>query len=68
MARIEDTDSAFEIWRRLHEQFSLPERLRAKNFSNEIIGFTPSNHHLESDLSGFMILKNRGRPHWTMIF
>ena len=32
IVRKEDTKSRFEIWRRLHKQFSLPERVRAKNW------------------------------------
>ena len=46
----------FEIWRRLHKQFSPPERARATNLLNEIIGFRFRNDYLESDLSEFMIL------------
>ena len=65
--RNEDTENGFEIWQRLHKQFSLPERARATNLLNEIIGFNFRNDHLESDLSDFMDLKNRhekltGRP------
>ena len=69
--RNEDTENGFEIWCRLHNQFSLSERARtaarATSVLNEIIGFRIRNDHLESDLSGFMILKNRhekmtGRP------
>ena len=49
--RNEDTENGFEIWRRLGNQFSLPERARSTNFLNEIIGFRLRNDHLESDLS-----------------
>ena len=65
--RNEDTENGFEIWQRLHKQFSLPERARATNLLNEIIGFNFRNDHLESDLRDFMDLRNRhekltGRP------
>ena len=67
IVRNEDTENGFEIWRRLHSQFSLPERARSTNLLNEIIGFRLRSDHLESDLSEFIILKNRhekttGRP------
>ena len=39
IVRNEDTENRFAIWRRLHKQFSLPERARATNLLNEIIGF-----------------------------
>ena len=39
IVRNEDTENGFEIWRRLHSQFSLPERARSTNLLNEIIGF-----------------------------
>ena len=60
-------ENRFEIWRILHKQISLPERARAANLLNEIIGFRLRTDHLESDLSEFMILKKRhekttGRP------
>ena len=61
IVRNEDTENGFEIWRRLHSQFSLPERARSTNLLNEIIGFRLRSDHLESDLSEFIILKN-GRP------
>ena len=57
--RNEDTENGFEIWRRLHKQFSLPETTQATNFLHEIIGFKLRNDHLESDLSELVILKNR---------
>ena len=65
--RKEDTENGFEIWRRLHKQFSLPERARSTNLLNEIIGFRLKNDHLESGLSELIILENRhenttGRP------
>eukprot|EP00439_Symbiodinium_sp_Y106_P084068 s1993_g24.t2 len=47
------------IWRRLYNQFSLPTRARATNLLNEIIAFRLRQDHLESDLSDFIILKNR---------
>ena len=52
---------------RLHKQFPLPEKARATNLLNEIIGFRFRNEHLVSDLREFLILKNRhetttGRP------
>ena len=50
---------AFAIWRRLFNQFSLPSRARATNLLNEIIAFRLRQDHLESDLSDFIILKNR---------
>ena len=59
IVRNEDTENGFEIWRRLHKQFSLPQRVRATNLLNEIIGFRLRNDHLESDLSEFMILNDR---------
>ena len=67
IVRNEDTENGFEIWRRLHSQFSLPERARSTNLLNEIIGFRLRSDHLESDLSEFIILKNKhekttGRP------
>eukprot|EP00439_Symbiodinium_sp_Y106_P029257 s5378_g3.t1 len=67
IVRNEDTENGFEIWRRLHSQFSLPERARSTNLLNEIIRFRLRSDHLESDLSEFIILKNRhekttGRP------
>ena len=67
IVRNEDTENGFEIWRRLHKQFSLPKRAGATNLLNEIIRFRLSNEHLESDLSELMIFKNRhekttGRP------
>ena len=66
-ARAIDIENGFEIWRRLHNQFSPPERARATSLLNEIIGLLLRNDHLESDLCEFMILKNRhgkttGRP------
>ena len=67
IVRNEDTENGFEIWRRLHSQFSLPERARSTNLLNEIIGFRLRSDHLESDLSELIILKNKhekttGRP------
>ena len=59
IVRNEDTESGFEIWRRLYNQFSLPTRARATNLLNEIIAFRLRSDHLESDLSDFIILKNR---------
>eukprot|EP00439_Symbiodinium_sp_Y106_P046610 s6407_g5.t4 len=55
----EDTENGFEIWRRLFNQFSLPSRARATNLLNETIAFRLRSDHLESDLSDFIILKNR---------
>ncbi|OLP93534.1 hypothetical protein AK812_SmicGene24556 [Symbiodinium microadriaticum] len=55
MVRNEDIGTG----RRLHKQFSLPERARATNQLNEISGFRLRNGHLESELSEFMILENR---------
>ena len=57
--RNEDTENGVEIWRRLFNQFSLPARARATNLLNEIIAFRLRGDHLESDLSDFIILKNR---------
>ena len=59
IVRNEDTENGFEIWRRLYNQFSLPTRARATNLLNEIIAFRLRSDHLESDLSDFLILKNR---------
>ena len=59
IVRNEDTENGFEIWRRLYNQFSLPTRARATNLLNEIIAFRLRHDHLESDLSDFIILKNR---------
>ena len=59
IVRNEDTENGFEIWRRLFNQFSLPSRARATNLLNEIIAFRLRSDHLESDLSDFIILKNR---------
>eukprot|EP00439_Symbiodinium_sp_Y106_P029114 s1009_g3.t1 len=59
IVRNEDTENGFEIWRRLFNQFSLPSRARATNLLNEIIAFRLRHDHLESDLSEFIILKNR---------
>ena len=59
IVRNEDAENGFEIWRRLFNQFSLPSRPRATNLLNEIIAFRLRQDHLESDLSGFIILKNR---------
>ena len=59
IVRNEDTENGFEIWRRLCNQFSLPTRARATNLLNEIIAFRLRSDHLESDLSDFIILKNR---------
>ena len=59
IVRNEDTENGFEIWRRLFNQFSLPSRARATNLLNEIIAFRLRQDHLESDLSDFIILKNR---------
>ena len=59
IVRNEDTENGFEIWRRLYNQFSLPTRARATNLLNEIIAFRLRSDHLESDLSDFIILKNR---------
>ena len=59
IVRNEDTENGFEIWRRLYNQFSLPSRARATNLLNEIIAFRLRHDHLESDLSDFIILKNR---------
>ena len=59
IVRNEDTENGFEIWRRLYNQFSLPTRARATNLLNEIIAFRLRQDHLESDLSDFIILKNR---------
>ena len=59
IVRNEDTENGFEIWRRLFNQFSLPSRARATNLLNEIIAFRSRTDHLESDLSDFIILKNR---------
>ena len=59
IVRNEDTENGFEIWRRLFNQFSLPTRARATNLLNEIIAFRLRQDHLESDLSDFIILKNR---------
>ena len=59
VVRNEDTENGFEIWRRLFNQFSLPSRARATNLLNEVIAFRLRSDHLESDLSDFIILKNR---------
>ena len=59
IVRNEDTENGFEIWRRLCNQFSLPARARATNLLNEIIAFRLRHDHLESDLSDFIMLKNR---------
>ena len=59
IVRNADTENGFEIWRRLFNQFSLPGRARATNLLNEIIAFRLRSDHLESDLSDFIILKNR---------
>ena len=59
IVRNEDTENGFEIWRRLFNQFSLPSRARATNLLNEILAFRLRQDHLESDLSDFIILKNR---------
>ena len=59
IVRNEDTEDGFEIWRRLFNQFSLPSRARATNLLNEIVAFRLRSDHLESDLSDFIILKNR---------
>ena len=59
IVRNEDTENGFEIWRRLFNQFSLPSRARATNLLNETIAFRLRSDHLESDLSDFIILKNR---------
>ena len=67
IARNEETENGFEIWRRLYNQFSLPTRARATNLLNEIIAFRLRHDHLESDLSDFIILKNRyEKTTWTM--
>ena len=55
IVRNEDTENRFEICCRMHKQFSQPERARATNLLNEIIGFRVRNDYLESDLSEFMI-------------
>ena len=39
IGRNEDTENGFDNWGPLHAQFSLPERARATNLLNEIIGF-----------------------------
>ena len=57
--RNEDTENGIEMWRRLQKQFSLPERARATSSFHEVIGFRLRNDHLESDLSEFMILRNK---------
>ena len=49
--RNEDTENGFEIWRRLHKHFSLPERARATHLVNEIIGFRLRNGSVKSELS-----------------
>ena len=36
IVRHEETENGFEIWRRLHKQFSLPDSARATNLLNEI--------------------------------
>ena len=59
IVRNEDTENGFEIWRRLFNQLSLPTRARATNLLNEIIAFRLRQDHLESDLSDFIMLKNR---------
>ena len=59
IARNEDTENGFEIWRRLFNQFSLPSRARATNLLNKIIAFRLRQDQLESDPSDFKILKNR---------
>ena len=59
IVRNADTENGFAIWRRLFNQFSLPSRARATNLLNEIIAFRLRQDHLESDLSDFIILKNR---------
>ena len=59
IVRHEDAENGFEMWRRLFNQFSLPSRARATNLLNEIIAFRLRSDHLESDLSDFIILKNR---------
>ncbi|OLQ04244.1 hypothetical protein AK812_SmicGene12713 [Symbiodinium microadriaticum] len=59
IVRNEDAENGFEIWRRLRKQFSLPERARSTNLLNEIIGSRLRDDHLESDVSEFMMLKDR---------
>ena len=59
IVRNEDTENGFEIWRRLYNQFSLPTRARATNLLNEIIALRLRHDHSESDLSDFIMLKNR---------
>ena len=59
IVRNEDTENGFESWRRLFNHFSLPSRARATNLLNEIIAFRLRQDHLESDLSDFIIIKNR---------
>ena len=59
IVRNEDTEDGFEIWRRLFNQFSLPSRARATNLLNETVASRLRQDHLESDLSDFIILKNR---------
>ena len=54
-----NTENGFEIWRRLFNQFSLPNRARITNLSNKIIAFRLRQDHLESGLNNFIILKNR---------
>ena len=45
-----DREWISEIWPRLHKHFSLPERARATNLLNEIIGVRLRNDHLESSV------------------
>ena len=62
IVRNEDTETGFEIWRRLYNQFSLPTRARATNLLNEIIAFRLRSDHLESDY-----MRRRLECHWTLI-
>ena len=61
------TQNGFEISGRLCRQFAMPEQARATILLNEIFSFMLRSDQLESDLSDFIILKNRrkkatGRP------